>query len=129
MQNVDAALGRFGVPPFFFEVLLTTTHHTSQKPWQTSHTNNKNHRPNANLMYEHASQPLCPLGILTSADLRWSQSAVPTCQKFFRNSYTAPTPSLQHIIHSNFIPQHLPLTFLHSSLWKIHIPYIHSFLN
>jgi len=45
-------------------------------------------------MYECASQPPCPLGILTSVDIRWTQSASPTRRTFFGNSYTAPTPSL-----------------------------------
>ncbi len=45
-------------------------------------------------MYERASQPPCPLGILTSANIRWAQSASPTRRTFFGNSYTAPTPSL-----------------------------------
>ena len=45
-------------------------------------------------MYKRASQPPCPFGILTSADLRWKQSASPTRRTFFGNSYTAPTPSL-----------------------------------
>ena len=76
------------------QAYLTTTHHPRQKPWRTTHTNYKYHRPNANLMYERASQPPCSLGILTSADLQWVQSASPTQQTFFGNSYTAPTPSL-----------------------------------
>jgi hypothetical protein len=76
------------------QAFLTTTHHPHQKPWRTTHTNNKYHRPNANLMYKCTSQPPCPLGITTSADLRWSQSASPTRRTFFGNSYTAPTPSL-----------------------------------
>jgi hypothetical protein len=77
------------------QAFLTTTHHPRQKLWCTTHTNYKYHRPNANLMYERASQPPCPLGILTSTDLRWMQSASPTRQTFFGNdSYTAPTPSL-----------------------------------
>ena len=76
---------------------LTTTHHPHQKPWHTTHTNNEYHRPNASLMYERASEPPCPLGILTSADLQWKQSASPTRRRrtFFGNSYTAPTPNLQ----------------------------------
>jgi hypothetical protein len=57
---------RFGP---MLQSFLTTTHHPHQKPWRISHTNNKYHRPNANLMYERASQPPCPLGILTSADI------------------------------------------------------------
>ena len=82
---------RFGP---MLQAFLTTTHHPRQKPWRTSHTNNKYHRPNTNLMYECASQPPCPLGILTSADIRWTQSASPTRRTFFGNSYTAPTPSI-----------------------------------
>jgi hypothetical protein len=82
---------RFGP---MLQSFLTTTHHPRQKPWRTSHTNNKYHRPNANLMYERASQPPCPLGILTSADIRWTQSTSPTRRTFFGNSYTAPTPSI-----------------------------------
>ncbi len=73
---------------------LTTTHHTRQKPWRASHTNNKYHQPNANLMYECASQPPCPLGILTFVAIQWTRSASPTRRTFFGNSYTAPTPSL-----------------------------------
>jgi hypothetical protein len=129
---------RFGP---MLQSFLTTTHHPRQKPWHTSHTNNKYHRHNANLMYKCASQPPCPLGILTSADIRWTQSASPTSRAFFGNSYTAPTPSLhtlqliglaylKHTAHyyvtlpvrSNSIPQPPHLTFTHSSLWKIHTP-------
>jgi hypothetical protein len=40
---------RFGP---MLQSFLTTTHHPRQKPWRTSHTNNKYHRPNANLMYK-----------------------------------------------------------------------------
>jgi hypothetical protein len=76
------------------QAFLTTTRHPHQKPWRTTHTNTNYHCPNANLVYERASQPLCPLGILTSADLHWSQSASPTCKTFFGNSYTSPKPSL-----------------------------------
>ena len=83
--------GRFGP---MFQAFLTTTHHPRQKPWRTNHTNQKYHRPNANLMYERASQPPCPLGILTSADILWTQSASPTRRTFFGNSYTSPTPSI-----------------------------------
>ncbi len=82
---------RFGP---MLQAFLTTTHHPRQKPWRTTHTNSKYHRPNANLVYERASQPPCPLGILTSADIRWTQSVSPTRRTFFGNSYTAPTPSL-----------------------------------
>jgi hypothetical protein len=82
---------RFGP---MLQAFLTTTHHPHQKPWCTTRTNTKYHPPNTNLMYEQASQPPCPLGIFTSADLHWSQSASPTRQTFFGNSYTAPTPSL-----------------------------------
>ena len=57
---------RFGP---MLQSFLTTTHHPHQKSWCTSHINNKYHRPNANLMYERASQPQCPLGILTSANI------------------------------------------------------------
>jgi hypothetical protein len=84
-------LAQFGL---MLQAFLTTTHHPHQKPWRTTHTNTKYHRPNANLMYKCASQPPCPLGILTSADLCWSQSSSPTRQTFFGNSYTSPTPSL-----------------------------------
>ncbi len=76
------------------QAFLTTTHHPRQKPWCTTHTNANYHRPNANLIYKQASQPPCPCGILASADLRWSQSASPTRQIFFGNSYTSPTPGL-----------------------------------
>ena len=69
----------------------------AKKPWRTTHTNTKNLRPNANLMYECASQPPCPLGILTSADIRWMQYASPTQRTFFGNSYTAPTPSIHNL--------------------------------
>jgi hypothetical protein len=82
---------RFGP---MLHAFLTTTHHPCQKPWRTTHTNYKYHRPNANLIYERASQPPCPLGILISADIRWTQSASPTRRTFFGNSYTAPTSSL-----------------------------------
>jgi hypothetical protein len=85
------AWARFGP---ILQAFLITTHHPCQKPWRTTHTNYKYHRPNANLMYERASQPPCPLRILTSADIRWPQSASPTRRMFFGNSYTAPTPSL-----------------------------------
>jgi hypothetical protein len=44
---------RFGP---MLQAFLATTHHPHQKPWRTSHTNNKYDRPNANLMYERA----CP---------------------------------------------------------------------
>jgi hypothetical protein len=71
----------------------TTPHYPHQKPWCTTHTNTKYHCPNANLMYKKASQPPCPVGILTSANLHRSQSS-PTHQIFFGNSYTAPTSSL-----------------------------------
>jgi hypothetical protein len=73
---------RFGP---MLQSFLTTTHHPHQKPWHTSHINNKNHQPNANLMYERTSQPPCPLGILTSADIRWTQSTSPTHRSFFGN--------------------------------------------
>jgi hypothetical protein len=76
------------------QAFLTTTHHPRQKAWHTTHTNTKYHCPNANLMYKQASQLPCPLGILTSADLCWSQCASPTCKIFFGNSYTSPPPSL-----------------------------------
>ena len=82
---------RFGP---MLHAFLTTTHHPCQKPWRTTHTNYKYHRPNTNLIYERASQPPCPLGILISADIRWTQSASPTRRTFFGNSYTAPTSSL-----------------------------------
>jgi len=49
---------------------------------------------NHNLNINNASQPPCPLGILTSANIRWTQSASPTLRTFFGNSYTAPTPSI-----------------------------------
>jgi hypothetical protein len=68
-----------------------------QKPRRTTHTNNKYHRPNTNPMYECASQPPCPLGILISAHLQWSQSASTTWQTFYGNSYTAPKPSLHTV--------------------------------
>jgi hypothetical protein len=116
---------RFGP---MLQAFLTTTHHPRQKPWRTTHTNYKYHRPNANLIYKCTSQPPCPLGILIiSADIRWTQSASPTRWTFFGNSYTASTPSLhtlqltglsiskslRHTAHyyvmlpvcSNFIPQ------------------------
>jgi hypothetical protein len=83
--------GRYGP---MLQVFLTTTHHARQKPWRTNHTNQKYHRPNANLMYKRASQPPCPLGILTSADILWTQSTSPTRRTFFGNSYTLPTPSI-----------------------------------
>ena len=68
---------------------------TPAKNLGAPHTpNSKYHRPNANLMCERASQPPCPLGILTSADIRRTQSVSPTRRTFFGNSYTAPTPSL-----------------------------------
>ena len=76
------------------QAFLTTTHHPRQKPWCITHSHSKYHQPNANLMYECASQPPCPLRILTSADIRWTQSASPTRGTFFGNSYTAPTLSL-----------------------------------
>jgi hypothetical protein len=60
---------RFG--PHARQAFLTTTHHPRQKPWRTTHTNYKYHRPNANFMYERVSQPPCPPGILMSADIRW----------------------------------------------------------
>jgi hypothetical protein len=122
------------------QAFLTTTHHLRfQKPWPTSQTNNKYHRPNANLMYKCASQQPCPFGILASAGLRWSQSTAPTRQTFFGNSYTAPTPSLHTLQHlglsiskaySSLLcnatrkrqlhPTAPTLNFINSSLWKIH---------
>ena len=88
--NIDP-WARFGP---MLQAFLTTTHHPCQKPWCTTHTNNKYHRRNANIMYKCASQPPCPFGIPTSADIRWSQSSLPTCRSFFGNSYTVSTPSL-----------------------------------
>ena len=82
---------RFGP---MLQAFLTTTHHPHQKHWHTTHTEDKYHRPNANLMYKCASQPPCPLGILISAHIRWMQSAPPTRWTFFGNSYTVPTPNL-----------------------------------
>jgi hypothetical protein len=78
-------------------VFLTTTHHPRQKPWHTTHTNYKYHRPDANLLYKRASQPPCQLGILISIDIRWTQSASPRRRTLFGNSYTAPTPSLHSL--------------------------------
>jgi len=62
------------------QAFLTTTHHPPQKTWHTTHTNNKYHQLNANLMYKYecASQSPCPLGILTSANLQWKQAALST---------------------------------------------------
>jgi hypothetical protein len=82
---------RFGP---MLQAFLTTTHHPPQKPWSTTHRNTQYQRSNANLMYKQASQPPCPLGILTSADIRWSHLASPTRRTFFGHSYTALTPSL-----------------------------------
>ena len=86
--------GRFGP---MLQAFLTTTHHTPQKPWHTTHRNHKYLRPYANLMYKRASHPPCPLGILTSADINWSQSSSSTRRIFFGNSYTAPTPSIHSL--------------------------------
>jgi len=83
--------GRFGP---MLQAFLTTTNHPPQKPWRTTHSNTKYHRPNANLMYSRASNPPCPLGILTSADIKWSESQSLTRRSFFGHSYTAPTPSI-----------------------------------
>ncbi len=85
------SLGTFGP---MLQAFHTTTHHSCQKPWCTTHANTQYHCPNPNLLYKWASQPPCSLGICLSAGLRWSQSASPTRQTFFGNSYTAPTPSL-----------------------------------
>jgi len=57
---------RFGP---MLQAFLTTTHHPRQKPWRTTHTNSKYHQPNASLMYECASQPPRPLGMIVSADI------------------------------------------------------------
>jgi hypothetical protein len=81
------------------QAFLTTTHHPCQKPWRTTHTNSKYHQPNANLMYKRASQPPCPLGILISANIRWTQSASPTRQTFFGNSYCTHTKPPYSTIH------------------------------
>ena len=62
---------RFGP---MLQAFLTPTHHPHQKPWHTTHAISKYHQPNTNLMYEHASKPPCSPGILTSADIRWTQS-------------------------------------------------------
>jgi hypothetical protein len=89
--------GRFGP---MLQAFLTTTNHTPQKPWCwcTSPHNSKRHRPNANLlMYSQASAPPCPLGILTTADINWSNSMSTTRRTFFGNSYTAPTPGIHTI--------------------------------
>ena len=85
---------RFGP---MFQSFLTSTESRPQKPWFTTHRNNKFNRPYANLMYEHASKPPCTLGILTSADFFWKQSNSPTRRTFYGNSYTAPTPSIHTI--------------------------------
>jgi hypothetical protein len=63
-------------------------------PWFTTHRLEKFNRPNANLMYEQASNPPSTLGILTSADFFWKQSQSPTHRTFYGHSYTAPTPSI-----------------------------------
>ncbi len=44
-----------------------------------------------------ASTPPCLLGILTYADIQWSNSKSTSCRTFFGNSYTAQTPSLHTI--------------------------------
>ena len=85
---------RFGP---MLQAFLITTHHPRQKSLRTAHANSKYHRPNANLMYECAYQPPCPLRILIFSDIRWTQSASPTRWTFFGNSYTAPTPSLHSL--------------------------------
>jgi hypothetical protein len=127
---------RFGP---MLQAFLITTHHPRQKSWRTAHANSKYHRPNANLMYECAYQPPCPLRILISSDIRWTQSASPTRRTFFGNSYCTHTsilynsPDLAYLRHtahycvmllvrSNFIPQPPHLTSTLSSLWKIHTP-------
>ena len=70
---------RFGP---MFQSFLTSTESRPQKPWFTTHRNNKFNRPYANLMYERASKPPCTLGILTSADFFWKQSDSPTRRTF-----------------------------------------------
>jgi hypothetical protein len=94
------------------QAFLTTTHHPRQKTWRTTHNNYKYHRPNANLsMYERASQPPCPLGILT---------CTPTLHphQVYILSNSSDSAYLRHTAHynvmlparSNFIPQPLHLT-------------------
>jgi hypothetical protein len=138
---------RFGP---MLQAFLTTTHHPHQKPWHTTHTNYKYHWPNANLLYEPASQLPCPLGILSSADLRWAQSAsrlanttdvlwqllhrIHTKFTYSPISNSSDSAYLRHTAHyyvilplrSNFIPQPPHLTSTRSSLWKIHTPYLHT---
>jgi hypothetical protein len=91
MYQKNMVLIPFTVDPWaqfrpMLQAFLTTTHHPRLKLWHTTHTNTKYHHPNANLMYGQASQPPFPLGILTSANLRWSRSPSPTCKTFFGNS-------------------------------------------
>jgi hypothetical protein len=110
---------------------LSTSHHPPQNDWCPD-------RPYATLMYKRASTPPCFLGILTYADIQWSNSKSASRRKFFGNSYTAPTPSLHtiqlmglgppkplaHFYAQQPIHFHSPYTqhstSTHSSLWKIH---------
>jgi hypothetical protein len=69
---------------------LSTLRCPQQKDWHPD-------CPYATLMYERASTPPCSLGILTYADIQWSNSKSISRRTFFGNSYTAPTPSLHTI--------------------------------
>jgi hypothetical protein len=128
---------RFGP---MLQSFLTTTHHPRQKPWRTSHTNNKYHRPNANLMYERASHhahsgsshPPTSDGhnphhqhaghsLITHTQHPHQASILSNSSDLAYPKHTAHyyvTPP----VRSNSIPQPLHLTFTHSSLWKIHPP-------
>jgi len=129
--------GRFGP---MLQAFLTTSNHPPQKPWRTTHSNTKYHRPNANLMYSRASNPPCPLGILTSADINWHESLSPTRRSFFGGSTQCKfldLASLKHTAHY-YAPPHvhsayhqlpLHLTCILSLLQKILIWYIGSFLK
>ncbi len=77
--------------------------------------------------------------VSSSAGIRWSHLASPTRRTFFGNSYTAPTPTVNNSLAlvspkllvlssalppvcSVFLPWPLLLTYIPSSLSKIHTP-------
>jgi hypothetical protein len=119
---------------------ISRSHHPPQKDWRFE-------RPYATLMYKRASTPPDPLGILTYADIQWTNLKSGLHRTFFGNSYTASTSSLHTIqlmglgitkafgslLCSATSTISLPVSthniWIFLSLWMIHTTYVGSFLK